>query len=202
MPNVEKAFPQYGIPVLDPHALGNIKITQGTKQIGLNFTASEVQFFGLKTSKIHKIDFNPKNHEISLWYNNNKLTQLNKYEAKGKILLFPINGHGRGNITITKVQVRVSMKYSLVPDAKTKVKYVKVKSFDLKAKPSKGILNFENLFSGDEYLSKQINEVINQNSMELLPSFQPSVESALSKAWKKILEDFFSKVSYDDLLLP
>lgn len=202
IPNFEKAYPQLGVPVLDPHALGNIKITQGNKQIGLNFTASDVLFYGLKDCQVQKVDFNPKAREFSVWYHNNRFVQLNNYEAKGKILLFPINGHGKGNITTTNVNVRISLKYNLASDPKTKVKHIKVKSFDFKAKAGKGFLNFENIFNGDAYLSKQINDVINDSSEELMPTFQPSVETALSKAWKKICEDFFSKMPYDDLFLP
>ncbi|KAI5714100.1 hypothetical protein M8J76_010926 [Diaphorina citri] len=202
IPISDKAFPQYGVPSLDPHALGDIRINQGNQQIGLNFSASDVQFYGLRKAVVQKIDLNPKTREFSLKFFNKRFVQLNKYEAKGKILLFPINGHGMGNITTTDVAARISFKYDLVTDPKTKVKHVKVRSLEFKARPGKGYLSFENLFNGDKYLSKQINEVINENSAELMPTFQPSVELGLSKAWKKLVDDFFARVPYDDLFLP
>ncbi|KAI5715379.1 hypothetical protein M8J77_015125 [Diaphorina citri] len=202
IPISDKAFPQYGVPSLDPHALGDIRINQGNQQIGLNFSASDVQFYGLRKAVVQKVDLNPKTREFSLKFFNKRFVQLNKYEAKGKILLFPINGHGMGNITTTDVAARISFKYDLVTDPKTKVKHVKVRSLEFKARPGKGYLSFENLFNGDKYLSKQINEVINENSAELMPTFQPSVELGLSKAWKKLVDDFFARVPYDDLFLP
>uniref|UniRef100_A0A8D8YU74 Protein takeout n=1 Tax=Cacopsylla melanoneura TaxID=428564 RepID=A0A8D8YU74_9HEMI len=198
---IAQAYPEYGVPTMDPHFLGDIKVTQGNKQVGLNYTASDVLFYGLSTLEIKKVDFNQRKREFNLWYFNKKFVQLNKYVAKGKILLFPINGHGKSNITILNSNVHITLKYDIVPDTKTNVKYVKVKSLDYRAKPGKAFMNFENLFNGDKYLSKQINDVINMNSDDLLPSFSPGVEKAIAQAWMGLASDFFSKISYDELFI-
>lgn len=91
-----------------------------------------------------------------MWYHNNRFVQLNNYKATGKILVFPISGHGKGNVTMTNVHVRNFMKYSLVTDPETKAKLVKVESFEVKSKFGKVYMNFENLYNGDVYLSKYI----------------------------------------------
>ncbi|KAL1449638.1 hypothetical protein WDU94_002124 [Cyamophila willieti] len=201
IPNLKKAYPEYGIPVMDPHFLGDVKVTQGNKQVGLNYTASDVLFYGLSTVEIKKVQLNQRKREFKLWYFNKKFIQLNSYVAKGKILLFPINGHGKSNITILNSDVHIALKYDIVQDANTKVKHVKVKTLDYMTKPGKAYMNFENLFNGDKYLSKQINDVINQNSDELLPSFSPGVEKAVAQSWLSTANSFFSKIPYDELFI-
>lgn len=43
--------PKYGVPNLDPLAIKELKVRQGTRQVGLNLTLSNCSLIGLKNAE-------------------------------------------------------------------------------------------------------------------------------------------------------
>lgn len=63
-------------------------------------------------------------------------------------------------------------------------------------------MNFENLFNGDQVLSKSTNQFLNENWKDILGELKPVMTKAIGGIYKAIAEPIFNKFPYEELYLP
>ncbi|XP_008485058.1 protein takeout-like, partial [Diaphorina citri] len=121
------------------------------------------------------------------------------YRIKGNILVLPIVGFGKSNLTLTNF--RCHMAISAKPIEKDGRTYWQVEEFVFKLKASRLYVKLENLFNGDKALGDNMNRFLNDNWEILLQEMQPAFEDNLAAAFKEITNRMFLKTPID-LILP
>lgn len=131
--------------------------------------------FGLKT------EAQTKNIEIS-----------GDYTMDGKILVLPIKGVGKTNITLTDVTTLIDIRGDYFE--KEGETYIEVKSFKLKLKPKRVRFLFENIFRGDKVLSETINKFMDENWEVVANALLPDYELLLGERFKVVSNRIFNNV--------
>ncbi|XP_055327031.1 protein takeout-like [Sitodiplosis mosellana] len=185
---------------LDPLDIPRIHIEQGEESpvnVVLIFTNNTI--VGMRDFTFYKIEgFNDKvdgKYEIRL--KGPRLELVGPYSVKGRILILPIQGVGKSNITVLNPDflVRFNGK-SVTRNGKT---YLKAENTKLSFTLTKMQLYLGNLYNGDKALGDNTNLFLNENWAEVWPEIRKSVFSAFSQIIGNILNNVFTKVPYDEL---
>ncbi|KAK0176778.1 hypothetical protein PV328_000883 [Microctonus aethiopoides] len=158
----------------------NIKLhglTKGLKVTGYNIDFDKLVFKSLS--------FNP---EISFDAD---------YTIDGRLLLLPIRGNGKANITM--YNMKSTNTYYGEKFEKNGEIYMKIKKFLVKLSPEKIHLHFSNLFNGDKLLGNQMNKFLNANSDLLFNEMRAPYEETFGNVFTKIANDVFSKVPFNKI---
>jgi len=150
----------------------NIKLNGLTK--GLKTTNSRVDF---EKKKMYTQAFNPQVEFVA------------NYKLDGKILLLPISGSGKSNITMFDLVTKSVIHFDMIQ--KNGETYLKIKKFNVEFNPGYVKMNFENLFNGDPQLGEHMNKFINENSDLLFKELKPEYESSFGFVFSKIAHDIF-----------
>nr|CAD7392774.1 unnamed protein product [Timema cristinae] len=127
---------------------------------------------------------------------NPKLELLSDYEISGRILLLPITGKGKCNVTLSELKSHIYQKGE--PVFKNGKMYLNDSIFEFKMQElGRMYLDLENLFNGDKALGDNMNTFLNENWWELFKELRPALDEALSQVFHNIANRFFLKVPYD-----
>nr|CAD7571078.1 unnamed protein product [Timema californicum] len=127
---------------------------------------------------------------------NPKLELLSDYEISGRILLLPITGKGKCNVTLSELKSHIYQKGE--PVFKNGKMYLNDSIFEFKMQElGRMYLDLENLFNGDKALGDNMNAFLNENWWELFKELRPALDEALSQVFHNIANRFFLKVPYD-----
>ena len=80
-------------------------------------------------------------------------------------------------------------------------KHIRVTDFTLNLKPKRVVFGFENLVDGNEQLSNEVLKTINENSEQVYADVAPAINEAIAKIEKEIVNQVFSRVPEDELVL-
>lgn len=117
---------------------------------------------------------------------------LGQYTMKGKILVLPIDGAGKCNVTLVDPTVRIDIRGNYFQ--KEGETYLNATSVDIKIKPKKAIFYFENLFKNDKKLSDTINSFMNENWELVVENLIPGYEKRLGPVFKDETNKIFNNV--------
>ncbi|XP_003397291.1 protein takeout [Bombus terrestris] len=122
------------------------------------------------------------------------------YKIEGKVLLLPVKGSGRSNITMYDLKSHNEIyceKYE-----KNGETYLKIKKYGVKFNPARINLQFDNLFDGDKILGPQLNSFINENSELLFKELQAPYEETFSQVFTQFSNEVFSRVPLNKIFPP
>ncbi|KAI8120791.1 Protein takeout [Lucilia cuprina] len=183
---------------IDPLEVKKISIKQGAESpvnIDLTFTNSNIH--GLSNTKVVKVKGFGKdikgNHELTL--RSEQLDLVGDYSVKGRILVLPITGTGKSNITMLNVDL--IMKFSTTPMEKDGATYMKIDKFQLEPVPKGMIFKIDNLFNGDKVLGDNMNIFLNENWSEIYSEISGSIGSAFGKIFHSVIGHVFTKYPYE-----
>jgi hypothetical protein len=97
-------IPSLNIPSLDPLKIEKMYIGQGKNNpvnIGLNFT--NIDLTGLSNATFYKVmgfNSNPEGDKLDIRFKSPKVTISGPYKINGKVLILPIQGNGKTNLTL------------------------------------------------------------------------------------------------------
>ncbi|XP_036343299.1 protein takeout-like [Rhagoletis pomonella] len=123
------------------------------------------------------------------------LSMIGDYTIKGRVLVLPITGTGKSNITM--VNVRIHIRFTGVPMEKPDGLYMKVKDVRLDVQPDKMIFNFDNLFNGDKMLGETMNGFLNENWKDIYHEVRDSFNEAFAQIFTTVIDTVFSKYPYE-----
>lgn len=104
--NNAKGIPILNIPPLDPLKIEKMYISQGKNSpvnIALNFT--NIDLTGLSNAMFYKVEgFNadPEGDKLDIRFKAPKVMVTGPYKINGKVLILPIQGSGKTNLTLGK----------------------------------------------------------------------------------------------------
>ncbi|XP_050443505.1 protein takeout-like [Adelges cooleyi] len=198
IPHLVKGIPLLDLLPIEPLFITHMDINQssGPLIIKLNFKdlnihrLSSVKIISLK-SDIDKFTFNIKADF------DEPLVIDALYKVQGKIIILPIRGEGRSNLTLTGVKATIEARGK--PIMKNNEKYMELDYLNLKFSTSHLHVKLDNLFNGDKFLGNNMNQYLNRNWRDILKEVQPDVEATLGSAFQSIGHQFFSKLPYNQI---
>ncbi|KAG7206396.1 hypothetical protein KM043_003758 [Ampulex compressa] len=178
---------------IEPLAVDKIKIAGTPGSVSVTQEYKNIKLHGLTKGlvlKNYRIDWDKQ-----IWTSesyNPQVDFVGDYKIDGKILLLPITGSGKSNITM----------YDLVSQntiyceqyQKDGEEYLRVKKYAIKFSPGRVTMQFDNLFGGDSVLGEQMNKFINDNSQLLFKELQAPYEESFGLVFAKISNEIFSRV--------
>ncbi|XP_043250259.1 protein takeout-like [Colletes gigas] len=186
---------------IEPLAVDSMKIGESEGSVSLRQEYRNIKLYGLTK------DLEIRNYNIDwdkcLLSSDSFCPQVNfvaDYKVDGKILLLPVRGSGKSNITMYDLRTHNDLyceKYE-----KNGETYLKVKKNVVKLSPARVTMQFDNLFDGDTLLGEQMNRFINENSDLLFKELQSPYEETFGLVFAKIANDIFSRVPVNKIFPP
>lgn len=183
---------------IEPLAVDSVKIGEAQGSVTLKQEYRNIKLHGL-TKDLQMLDYHVDWDKCLLSSDayNPQVDFVADYKVDGKVLLLPVTGTGKSNITMYDLKTRSEIfceKYQKDGDT-----YLKVKKYIVKFTPKHVNLQFDNLFNGDNVLGEQMNRFINENSDLLFKELQGPYEETFGLVFTKLSNDIFSRVPMSKL---
>lgn len=183
---------------IDPLRIDRIGIPKNPGAVSLDIIWTNGTVNGIKDLKITKFKNDWKKMEMVGTLP--KLWGPSDYTVDGKVLLLPIVGNGKSNLTL--VDVNLSAIITFEKKTKGGKEYFYMDSFKIALKPSRMYIHMTNLFNGDKALGDTMNAFLNENWAQILEEVQAPLQAAMSQGFTAIANRIFSKIPADELNLP
>ncbi|KAE8737394.1 hypothetical protein FOCC_FOCC017141 [Frankliniella occidentalis] len=175
-------------------------LTTKAGSIVLDLTFLDLDIYGFKSLRIDDVDLDSPKDRLKLKVTITSDFVLNgDYVVKGRLLVVPIAGAGRCNITLGKpVAATGELNWKKQKGAGGRM-YAHVEKFQFDFNPKTFKLHFHDKDHGNDQLGKTLNRIANDNANEILKDLKPAISVAFGQAFEDIANRVFSKVPYDDL---
>nr|CAD7434396.1 unnamed protein product [Timema monikensis] len=187
IPSVIKGDRKYKIPVLDPLLIERLH----TEQSGLKFDVTNVSFIGLSTVELLDVNVDLEKNTLGFTTSLSKSSLLGDADVSGKILILPITGNGKLNVTLVNSSETFKMHMEKYKQDNGK-EYWRVIGSDVpKFYVTRAYIHIDNLFNGDKVLAF---------SARRLESFTTRIAAAVTLA-KPSVEGLKLKVDLGGLVV-
>ncbi|XP_011687141.1 PREDICTED: protein takeout-like [Wasmannia auropunctata] len=178
---------------LEPLAVDSIKIGESEGTVSLQQEYRNVKLYGLtKGLQVYnyQIDWDKLIFKSESF--NPQVDFIADYKLQGNILLLPIRGEGKCNITMYDLNVKHETHYEKFE--KNGDTYMRAKKYIVNFLPKHVNLHFDNLFNGDSVLGEQTQKFFNQNSDLIFKELEAPYEESFGLVFNKITNDIFTRV--------
>ncbi|XP_059622686.1 protein takeout-like [Phlebotomus argentipes] len=200
LPQMKNGLPDFGIPSIDPLAINALTIQQGKNSpINLKQDFKNIQLSGISETRLTKYNPDLNNYILRCDGLTPRVDFVGDYTMDGRILLLPITGKGKANITM----VGLKTVHELIgePIKKKGEVYIRFKEYNIKLLPKRVYLNFENLFNGDKVLGENMNRFMNENWELIFNELKGGYEDTFSYVFKDVTNKIFTKVPMNKIFL-
>lgn len=180
---ITQGDPKYRIPVLEPLTISQMKIVQGTKQVGMTMECQECKLYGLSETNFTKARVDLEKQHVEWDFHMDRLQFLGKYKVSGRVLILPITGAGDANITLFDVDFSFIYDYELELRSNGK-RYFRLTNSTLPYKVGGVFIHLDNLFNGDKLLGDNMNRFLNENWKDIIKEVAPAVADALTEVYR------------------
>uniref|UniRef100_A0A336LPE9 CSON015406 protein n=1 Tax=Culicoides sonorensis TaxID=179676 RepID=A0A336LPE9_CULSO len=201
--NYPAGVKKLGLVSLDPLKIDKMDIEQGENSpvnIVLNF--KNIDLLGLSQTVVSSLTGFEKNlnrKKIELRGLIPMINFVGNYKIQGRILVLPITGDGKSNITLSNTNFILKLlPKSIIKGGK---EYMQVDKLKLKLSTKRVFTFFSNLFNGDEALGENMNTFMNDNWKQIWPELQPIVEDSIAYILKDLMNNIFTNIPYNDLFI-
>ncbi|XP_054261755.1 protein takeout-like isoform X3 [Macrosteles quadrilineatus] len=201
VPELVKGLPEYGLLTIDPLHVESLQVTKGSNQkkaVNVDISFKNLDIIGLKNAKIKSVDMDVDNYKMKAKIDiEGPILLQGDYTIKGKVLVLPIEGSGKCNITLVNPKGEIT-DLSGKPITKDGKQYAQVNTLKFVVKDVERVhYDLENLFNGNKELGNNMNLVLNDNWKEVYQDMKAPVESALSLAFREATKKVFKIVPYN-----
>ncbi|XP_047990312.1 uncharacterized protein LOC125229503 [Leguminivora glycinivorella] len=193
LPGFLRGSPELGIETMDPFQVNNLNLTLPG---GLIISFNQGVATGFRKCIIDKARMRKDILDIQLHCN---LTIRGKYISTGRLLMFPIDGHGDSLIKCKNIRLDALVK--LGSKTQNSEKYLEVKNLKVNHK-FQGRVSYQmtNLFKGSPEMSKLVLEFMNRNWKLVAEEFgKPIVDFGVGSIMSSV-NQLFRVVPANDLL--
>ncbi|XP_015108836.1 protein takeout-like isoform X2 [Diachasma alloeum] len=184
---------------IDPLSVDSVSIGEGGGAVSLKQEYRNIKLYGLSKGlevSDYKVDL--PNLVFKSMSFNPQVDFVADYTVDGKVLVLPIRGHGRSNITMLNLKTQNTFYgEKFEKDGET---YMRITKYNVKFNPEKVLLKFENLFGGDKFLSNQMNTFLNENADLLFKELQASYEETFGLVFAQMANEIFTRVPFNKIL--
>ncbi|XP_037943042.1 protein takeout [Teleopsis dalmanni] len=190
---------EFGIPPLEPLAVKSLVIEAGNAPINLKQTLKNVLVHDMiSTSKVQRYRTDLDNHLIICDSITSRIEMVGQYEMSGRILLLPITGSGKANVTL--VDAKIEHRLIGEPFEKDGVKYMRLKEYRVNFSPKRVYLQFDNLFN-DRLLSQTMNRFLNDNWETVFNELKVGYSKSFGIIFRDLSNKLFEKIPMDSIFL-
>lgn len=197
--HLRNGIPELDVPSLDPLFVHDIVIPQaGGIQVTARFkniTISGPTKFRLRSVRA---DVESDKFRIKLWFP--ELVMKAVYEIKGQLLMMPINGRGACFGNFSDIDGVLSTKFNRVK--KDSKDHFKVDLMQIEFNIGNAKVHLDNLFNGDEELTKSMNFFINENWRLVTAELRPTLEKVIAEILTETADKLFERYPIEKLLIP
>ncbi|XP_014241740.1 protein takeout [Cimex lectularius] len=196
--DLKNGNPQLGVLPLDPLRFDRLILDQGSGPVSIKLDFRNLDLIGISSAKVEKMkaDWANYNLEAEVTFGK-KIMLLGDYTISGKVLVLPITGAGKCNLTFDNFVAKLAAKGREV--VKGNQKYMQVDKFTVAIETSRLHVYLANLFNGDKTLGNQMNIFLNENWQDILKELKPTISSAFGAAFKEIANRVFSKIPINQI---
>ncbi|XP_050509196.1 circadian clock-controlled protein daywake-like isoform X3 [Diabrotica virgifera virgifera] len=192
LPHIVDGDKRYGIPSFKPMKLEKVSVNSGNLKIDLK----DIELYGLPDADIQDLAVDLKKQSVKIVFKCPQIVILGKYVMDGKILVLPLNGAGDANVTIDNPVFTYTSDYKLVN--KDGLDYAQLGdrnelSYDM----TRVYFKFDNLFNGNEQLSKTTHEVANAEWRAVVEEMNPTIKGTVRSIAGLLVNAVASRVPYD-----
>ncbi|XP_067014111.2 circadian clock-controlled protein daywake [Anabrus simplex] len=197
LPHLIQGDKKYKIPPLNPLLVQKIEVEQG----GLKIKMENVKHYFTDNSNFTSFTFDVDQKKYAYTLETPLCRILGDYEISGKILVLPISGKGKANITIENLVLGFTADIASEKKADGK-DYIKLVNGKLEATSlSRAYFDFTNLFNGDKTLSDSTVKFLNENWVDVFKEVSPPFLEGLAAQELRIINNVAEGVPLDKLFL-
>ncbi|KAF6208772.1 hypothetical protein GE061_014512 [Apolygus lucorum] len=188
--------PQLGVFPLDPFHFNKLTLGGGSGPVNIKLDLKNLDLYGISTAKVQvlKTDWDNQYLEGNITFGSD-FVLLGDYSVNGRVLVLPIVGEGKCNLTFQNFEAHLTAKGHEV--TKGKKKYLVLDKFTVGIETSRFIMDLQNLFNGDKALSDNMNVFINENWKDILQELRPSISAAFGEGFRQVANAVFSRLPLD-----
>ncbi|XP_029169662.1 protein takeout-like [Nylanderia fulva] len=201
-PYLRTGIPELQIPPCEPLHVPQIEISQAVGPISIRSTYSDIEVRGGTNFLLKSVKVDVDNDRVRLKLYLPRLEMSARYNINGKILLLPINGNGLARGNFTDIEVIATVQGERYKSRKTDEIHYRVIDFYVDFDVGNANINLDNLFNGDDTLSKAMNLFINDNWKIVAAEIKPALENTVADIFKTFSNKIYSKFPMDTLLPP
>ncbi|XP_065208837.1 protein takeout-like isoform X2 [Planococcus citri] len=188
--------PRYKVPKLDPLFITALTVEQGIRQIGISLTLKNSSIYGLRDAIFKEARTNIPGRHIEWDFEIPKIYIEGNYEVTGRILILPIVGNGKANVTITDLKITYKYDWDYITK-KNGRKYMNITTSSLGYQNGRTYFQLENLFNGDKLLGENMLTFLNENWKEVTTEIGPALGEAISEVFRLILTSIADLVPWE-----
>ncbi|GAB1862928.1 Protein takeout [Camponotus japonicus] len=195
-----KGLKDFKILPIEPLAINSVKIGETQGSVSLKQEYRNVKLHGLtKGLQVYNYQIDWDNLIFKSKSFNPQVDFVADYTLEGKILLLPIQGEGRCNLTMYNMTTTNEIRFEkFQKDGET---YLRAIKYLVKLTPKHITLHFDNLLSGNTFLGEEINKFINMNADVLFKELQAAYEETFGLVFTKITNDIFTRVPMNKIFM-
>jgi len=195
---LRNGYKQIKLPTLEPLHIEKVAVGNEGGSVSIKETLTNIKLYklteGLEIRKFN-IDLDKGTMHMSSF---NKLIKTSaEYDLQGSILVLPISGNGISNSTYYDMISTHDIKFGYY-NKKDGKKYIKITDWKMHLDPQNLHLHLTNLFNGDERLSENMLQILNENWRLLHNELEPVFSEAISVFFIDYVNRFFSKFSFEE----
>ncbi|XP_072932364.1 protein takeout-like [Epargyreus clarus] len=193
IPHFVKGVPNLGLIATDPLQVDYLKLDL-PGDLKIEFFNGNIT--GVRKCIVDSVKYEDYTADLTV---NCELVVKGKYKARGKILLFTIDGDGDAKIKIKSMIVNTKLFFE--DKVRQGVTYHEIKNIKWTSRfGDKVSFVFTNLFKGNPELSQTILTFLNENWEQVVDEFgKPMVNEAL-KLTLNVVKKFFKKIPKNELI--
>ncbi|XP_070164839.1 take-out-like carrier protein [Polyergus mexicanus] len=198
--SMAKGLKSFKILPLEPLAVSSMKIGESQGAVSLKQEYRNVKLHGLtKGLQVYNYQIDWNNLIFRSESFNPQVDFVADYKLEGKVLLLPMRGEGRCNITMYNMTTKHETHYErFEKDGET---YMRAVKYFVKFIPKHITLRFDNLFNGNTFLGEEMNKFLNTNGDLLFKELQASYEETFGLVFIKITNDIFTRVPMNKIFM-
>ncbi|CAB3226984.1 unnamed protein product [Arctia plantaginis] len=195
IPEFVKGIPEFDMPSLDPFFIDKLSIPL----TGISFTFYNGKVTGFRKCIVDDIESYLEKRKFIFAFHCN-LTIKGTYDAKGKILLFNIDGGGDAKIRLTNLRMKLDFNTKYVKD-KNNMNHFSIKNYKYTFDYGDRVyFDLQNIFKESKALSNTVLTFLNENWKTVAEEFgKPIVDYSVELALSAI-KKFFNVVPYEELI--
>ncbi|XP_066144970.1 protein takeout-like [Euwallacea fornicatus] len=194
---------ELGFPIIEPFYVEKLELVADPKKsVKLSQQYEHIYMHGFTNSEVTKfnLNFGIPGKSACEWkmeiYTPISRMEAN-YKLTGQILLFPINGHGKCNVTLINLRNQHSAQCeTYTKKGKT---YLRLTRYTINMKADNCHFDFPNIIPGNEQISKEVGKIVNENSLEIFQDVKSGFEQMLSKLHKDAANNILTKFPEEEL---
>ncbi|XP_075215010.1 protein takeout-like [Lycorma delicatula] len=199
IPKIINGDSKLKIPRMDPFDIKVIKIDQGSNSFGLKLEIINSKLIGLRKANFVASRMDLQKRHVEWDFKIPKVEVLGNYKADGKILVLPITGQGKANITLLNLDI--TYKFDFVLTKKNGKEYIQIPDSTINFNTTRMYIKLENLFNGDKVLGNSMNQFLDENWKEVLNELGDPLIKSLSPIFTLIINNIAKEVPYNEIFV-